>query len=413
MKSLFREQVQVNHARRLQGEVSLVQVTSFTWLTGLIAFIVFCGMFLLLTGSYTRKEVVIGVLQPQQGVIRVQTTQAGTVKELFVKEDEKVEAGQPLLQLDMSRYSGEKTEYTDAMRRELLAILFNLEQQKNQEHEKNQIKTKELTQHITSSQKQYEQLIAQQLTFKDRVELNRHLVEQLLKLSGTGFISSLELSRQQDTLLSLLQQEQVLESQQLKTAEQLTQYQSMLKQLPLEHNATLTKLDNQISEFRNQLTRLQHEQSSIVRSPIAGTVSGILPNLGQHMVSGDIALSLVPMGAELEVVVYVPSRAIAFIEQGQDVKLRFHAFPYQRFGVHQGKVKEVSNTVLFPKEVTEVSLQEPSYRVRVQLSSQHIKAYDRELALRAGMTLDADVITERRSLLRWLFDPIYSIKGQF
>ena len=73
---------------------------------------------------------------------------------------------------------------------------------------------------------------------------------------------------------------------------------------------------------------------------------------------------------------------------------------------------EVSHTVLLPEEVTEMTLEEPSYRVRVRLSSQQIYAYNRELPLRAGMTLDADVITEQRSLLQWLFDPIYSIKGQ-
>ena len=130
------------------------------------------------------------------------------------------------------------------------------------------------------------------------------------------------------------------------------------------------------------------------------------------MNAGSIVLSLLPGGAELEAIVYVPTRGIAFIEPGQDVRLRFHAFPYERFGVHKGKVYEVSHTVLLPEEVTDVTLQEPSYRVRVRLSSQQIQAYNRELPLRAGMTLDGDVITERRSLVQWLFDPIYSIKGQ-
>jgi membrane fusion protein len=194
--------------------------------------------------------------------------------------------------------------------------------------------------------------------------------------------------------------------------EQLKQQQSLQKQLPLELQSTQAQLDNQISELRNQLTRLQHEQSSIIRAPKAGTISGILPRSGHFVNAGSIVLSLLPEGAELEAIVYVPTRAIAFIEPGQDVRLRFHAFPYERFGVHQGKAHEVSHTVLLPEEVVDVTLQEPSYRVRVRLSSQQIQAYNRELPLRAGMTLDGDVITERRSLVQWLFDPIYSIKGQ-
>ncbi len=412
MKSLFREQVLAQQTSRMQGEVSLVQVPAFVWLTGLIAFIVICALIFLLAASYSRKAVVFGVLQPEHGVIRVQTSQSGTVQQLLVQEGEQVTAGQPLLQLTMQHYASEQAELNASLQQELETMLANLQQRQQQEIEKNTIRQQELRESEANIQQQLAHVSQQQSTFAQRLELNQHLVTQLSQLSGTGFISNLELSRQRDTLLSLQQQEQVLQGQQLALQEQLKQQQSTLLQLPLEQQATLAQLNNQISELRNQLTRLQHEQSSIVRAPKAGTVSGILPGAGHFMNAGSTVLSLIPQGTELEAVVYVPTSAIAFVEQGQDVRLRFHAFPYERFGVQQGKVHEVSHTVLLPTEVSDITLQEPSYRVRVKLSSQQIEAYSRVLPLRAGMTVDGDVITERRSLLRWLFDPIYSIKGQ-
>lgn len=412
MKSLFREQVLALQTSRMQGEISLVQVPVFTWLTGLIVFVVICSVIFLLSGNYARKTVVFGVLQPEQGVIRVQTSQAGTVQKLLVQEGDRVEAGQPLIELTMQHFSAEQTELNASLQGELTAILANLQRQQQQEIARQRIRQQEVIERIASAQQQLNQVLRQQVTFQERLELNQHLVKQVSQLSGTGFISNLELSRQQDTLLSLQQQEQVLQGQRLMLEEQLKQQQSLQKQLPLEHKATLAQLDNQISELRNQLTRLQHELSSIIRAPTNGVVSGILPRSGQYINAGSMVLSLLPEGAELEAIVYVPTSAIAFIEPGQDVRLRFHAFPYERFGVHEGRVHEVSHTVLLPEEVVDITLQEPSYRVRVRLLSQQIKAYNRELPLRAGMTLDGDVITERRSLLQWLFDPIYSIKGQ-
>jgi membrane fusion protein len=412
MKTLFREQVLAQRSSRMQGEVSLVQVPAFAWLTSLLVFIVVCSVIFLLSGSYSRKAVVFGVLQPEQGVIRVQTSQSGTVKQLLVQEGDWVEAGQPLAELTMQHFSSEHTELNASLHQELAAIIANLQQQKQQEINRQLIRQQEVIERIRSTHQQLSQVMQQQTTFQQRLELNQHLVEQISQLSGTGFISNLELSRQKDTFLSLQQQEQVLQSQRLTLEEQLKQQQSLQKQLPLELQSTQAQLDNQISELRNQLTRLQHEQSSIIRAPKAGTISGILPRSGHFVNAGSIVLSLLPEGAELEAIVYVPTRAIAFIEPGQDVRLRFHAFPYERFGVHQGKAHEVSHTVLLPEEVVDVTLQEPSYRVRVRLSSQQIQAYNRELPLRAGMTLDGDVITERRSLVQWLFDPIYSIKGQ-
>ena len=53
----------------------------------------------------------------------------------------------------------------------------------------------------------------------------------------------------------------------------------------------------------------------------------------------------------------------------------------------------------------------PSYRIVVDLDAQSIKAYGRDMPLRSGMKLDADIIIEKRSLLRWLFDPIFSLRG--
>ena len=412
MKSLFREQVLNQQTSRMQGEVSLVQVPAFYWLTGLILFVVVCSFIFLLSGSYARKTVVFGVLHPEQGVIRIQTSQAGTVQKLLVKEGEKVKAGQPLIELTMQHFSSEQTELNASLKKELGAILSNLQRQKQQEIASQRIREQDIIERNVSAQLQLNQVLQQQATFQQRLELNQRLVKQVSQLSGTGFISNLELSRQQDTLLALQQQEQVLQGQRLTLEEQLKQQQSLQKQLPIDHQATVAQLDNQISELRNQLTRLQHEQSSMIRAPKAGTISGILPGPGYFINAGSIVLSLLPEGAELEAIVYVPTSAVAFIEPGQDVRLRFHAFPYERFGVQLGRVNEVSHTVLMPEEVADITLQEPSYRVRVQLSSQQIQAYNRELPLRAGMTLDGDVITERRSLLQWLFDPIYSIKGQ-
>jgi membrane fusion protein len=42
------------------------------------------------------------------------------------------------------------------------------------------------------------------------------------------------------------------------------------------------------------------------------------------------------------------------------------------------------------------------------LAQQQVNAYGKRHALRAGMTLDADVQLETRSLLEWIFAPVWS-----
>jgi membrane fusion protein len=56
--------------------------------------------------------------------------------------------------------------------------------------------------------------------------------------------------------------------------------------------------------------------------------------------------------------------------------------------------------------------QEPVYKVTAALESQHVEAYGKEIPLRPGMILSADVVLDRRSLFEWLLEPVYSLRGK-
>ena len=412
MNSLFRPEALAQQQRRLQGEVSLTRPPALVWLTWLIAMIALITLIFLLSGNYQRKQTAVGLLQPELGVVRLQATAAGVVSQVLVKEGETVVQGQPLLQLSSRLYAQGQPELNATLLQERQQMLDALMAQKQQNLQKHQLQLAETKQKISSLELQLIELNQQIITFGERLKLNQQQVEQLQTLNGTGYISEIELNRQRDLMLSMLQQDKVLNGQHLALSEQLSQQQNLLQQLPLQSQQELTQLEQQISEHKNQLARLQHEQSSLITAPVAGVVSAVLVKTGQQLEPGVTALSLLPADNQLEAVLYLPTRAIAFVEPGQQARIRYHAFPYQRFGVHQAEIIEVSSTVLLPNEVTDVTLTEPSYRLRLKLSAQQISAYNRELPLKAGMSLEADIVTEQRSLLQWLFDPIYSIQGR-
>ena len=106
----------------------------------------------------------------------------------------------------------------------------------------------------------------------------------------------------------------------------------------------------------------------------------------------------------------MPSRAAGFIRAGQEVRLKYQAFPHQRFGVGHGVVTDVSRTVLAPNEVEIPGLvvQEPVFRVRVRLARADVSAYGERIPLQPGMLLTADMVIDKRTLAEWLLDPIYA-----
>ena len=92
---------------------------------------------------------------------------------------------------------------------------------------------------------------------------------------------------------------------------------------------------------------------------------------------------------------------------GQAVRILYDAFPYQSFGTYRGQVVRVSQTILKGSDLSApVTLQEPAYKVTVALDRQDIDAYGQAIPLQADMLLRADIILDRRSLLRWLLDPL-------
>ncbi|MNV81460.1 Colicin V secretion protein CvaA [compost metagenome] len=125
-------------------------------------------------------------------------------------------------------------------------------------------------------------------------------------------------------------------------------------------------------------------------------------------------LSLLPGDGRLEAELLVPSSAIGFIEPGDRVRLRYQAFPYQKFGHQEGRVSQISRSALSAAELAGKGRQEGEalYRISVVLARQSVTAYGKPEPLKPGMVLEADVMGERRQLIEWIFEPLYSLKGK-
>ena len=101
------------------------------------------------------------------------------------------------------------------------------------------------------------------------------------------------------------------------------------------------------------------------------------------------------------------------VKKGQVSRLRFDAFPYQRFGFVESQIVRIDRALITPNEIQlPIALKEPVYRLRAKLSKQQMHAYGTTFELKSGMLLEADIMLEKRSLIEWILEPIYSLKGR-
>jgi membrane fusion protein len=412
MSDLFRKEALTHQGQKLDGEVTIATHMSFNVIIALVVMILMVGMTYLLLGEYHRKEVVSGYLRPTTGLSKVYPVVAGRIDEIFVKEGQLVEKGQLLARIRMDKHLSSGEEVSESIIRELLfqkeLVLKNLVTQEKL-FTVNQGKSASQLNNTTA---QLLQAKNQQGLLQERLVLSKSKLDDTLSLIKEGYVSEREYQEQQDRHLTMKQQIEDIQAQVLTQRERLSQLKYEAQQLPLQYEDQIGQLNSKLAGLNQQISQTDAQRSLDVRSNRTGKITNLLLKPGMMTQVNRPLMTILPEGATLEAVLFVPTRAYGFVRSGQKTRIRYQAFPYQRFGIYLGEITDISQSVILPNETAlPVVFQEPVYQVVVQLDEQGAQAYGTSVPLQSGMLLEADIMVDKRTLFEWLFEPIYSIKG--
>jgi membrane fusion protein len=415
--SLFRKEAVSHQSERLTGAITLAQPLSFKLTVAVLVTTAIAIVTFLFTAEYSRKETVRGFLMPNKGVIKSFATQGGTVERLLVKEGDNVVKGQPLVNLIIHQNSADGLSLSTKLLTQLTTQLNLLDD------EIKQYQTIQVKEHQNLENKEVA-LTAELLALKSQLALAEQklilLVSQqsdVEQLNMNGFISKFEKDNQQQALLEAKQEKQNIARLLLQQNNQLSQVAFDKANLPQQNTLRVNSLLRQKAEIENQLTQVKNNHSYTITASNAGTVTGIQvvegETLSQNKAQSKPLLHILPQGSELIAELLLPTRSAGFIKKGQTSRLRFDAFPYQRFGFIQSEITRIDRALIAPNEVQlPIILQEPVYRLRAKLNTQQMQAYGQAFELKSGMLFEADIMLEQRTLIEWLLEPIYSLKGR-
>ena len=414
MAGLFRREAMEWQTNRLHGEVLLLPRLSHSLILGVLLFWVVAAIIWLSSSSYSRKETVFGWLEPASGVVRIYTPRSGIIKQVLVIEGEKVSQDQPLMIVNGDRIleGGEHLESILLSEYESQRKLLSAQLERNK---RIYLQQKEnLEQRIASSKEDLALLNQQIQSHARRYTLLTEQGERYRKLRELGHISSAEMEATIARELELSSEQQGLERNRVNLNNHIQQLETELVLLPEEHANSTSQLQSRLSDLAQQIAQMHGQRAYVVKAPKAGVVSNLQAREGQQAQINIPAMSLVPESQVLTAQLLVPVRSAGFIAEGQPLNIRYDAFPYQKFGLYSGSIIEVSNTVLLPEELLNVPVaaREPVFRVSANLTQATVNAYGQDFQLKTGMTLSADVELAERSLLQWLLEPLYSLKGR-
>ena len=409
---LFRPELLQSGLPQWMGTITLSQPVSSWWLSALAFLFAAVVVTLLFIGTYTRHESVQGQLIPSEGVLPVTARAAGTVTATLIHEGQAVTRDQALVELSGEVNSVSKGQTQVSVVKELQAQLTELEALlKNQDRLADQQRAG-LSERIRLLNQQLTEIDGQLSTQRDVTAITELRLEKLKPGVRAGTFSQVELEKYQAEVLNGHAELNILARQRLDTEQQLKAAQDQLQQLPLTIEAQRNELRFRLSGINQSLAQNEAQRAILLRAPRDGIVTSIAIQNGQTIASGQRVLSILPEGALLQAELWLPSRAVGFIEAGNEVVLRYPAFPYQKFGQKTGRVLEVSRSATAAAELTTFlgrTISEPLYRVLVELDQQTVKAYGRAEPLKPGMTVDGDILLDRRHLIEWVLEPLYGI----
>lgn len=213
------------------------------------------------------------------------------------------------------------------------------------------------------------------------------------------------------------------QSQELTQAEaDLESSGEQLKKTRLDYEAAANELASAEDKIRLQLDSARSEADAAARirfenldkgnllqivAPVSGVVTDLTSTQPGDKVQANAPLGgIAPSNSHPIVKVEIAENDRAFLREGLPVKLKFNAFPYQRYGVMNGTLDYVS-----PATKPASQTRQPVYEARVSLERDYYKVAEKKYPLRYGMTATVEIVVRERRLIDLALDPFRQIGG--
>lgn len=415
MSPLFRAESQSERERAWLGRIVLIRPLSFAALSWCAVIIAAAIVALFVFGEYTRKARLAGVLAPTAGTARVVAQQAGRVEAVHIREGDQVRKDDILLLVG----DGRSRQHAGGIAHEMATHMDErdaaLKRQLEFLAEALRVEQAGLDARISGMRRELEAAERELASLQRRQVLAERALARARELGAIGFMSSAMVDREADSALDVAQR--IESSRRTRLA-----LEREIGALTHERRAAQSRAQAQMAGILSQRAAAAQERverdlqyRAAVAAPASGFIAALLVEPGHTVAPGTALAMIVPVAAPLEAHLYAPSRSIGFVRPGQEVSLRYLAYPHQKFGSQRAVVVAVSRSPMAASDLGFAppdGSREPLYRIKVALDRQAIPAYGRREPLQPGMQVEADVLLDRRRLIEWVFEPLLSLAGR-
>jgi HlyD family secretion protein len=403
------------------------------------------GLFglLLAWATFGKLDIIAGAegrLVPRNYSRVLQPAEAGIVREVLVRDGEDVRAGQVLMRMDATTASADMGTLKAESALKALSLRRIDAELRGQPllidaRDPPEVASQVLAQYRARRQSYLDALSQEQATLFRAQHDQAAARQQLAKLKATvplyqlsansyeklvkeGFVSELGAN---DKIREKIEKEQELKSQESNMESQAAAVEQSRQRFAQIKSGYESQLLNERVELQSQQQRTEGElRKQIYKSGLLelkatenGTVKDMATyNPGAVVQPGTVLLNLVPKNELLYAEVAIRNEDVGFVAPGQRVKVKLQAYPFQKYGMLAGTVDVVGadSSANDPQKATAMGQNPQSYKARVLLASQELRAPNGEvLKLAPGMVVQAEIHQGRRTVLEYLLSPVQKV----
>jgi len=169
----------------------------------------------------------------------------------------------------------------------------------------------------------------------------------------------------------------------------IAEIDGQLNKAIVENEKRMAEIDNEISQAK---LALKYQE---IMSPADGIVFDLQARTpGFVAQTSQMMLKVVPEDA-LIAEILITNKDIGFVKPGMTVDIRIDSFPYSEFGDIKGKLIWIGSDVLPPTETRPVY----SFPARIQLDQQSLSSHGRDILLKSGMSIQANIKVRQRRVI--------------
>ncbi len=382
-----------------------------------------------------------GRLVPKSQLRIVQPSEGGVMRELLVKEGERVRAGQVLARMDVRAADADAaTAQNEAALRRLQVRRIDAElagarlaarpedpphlyaQVEAQRDARVQAHEASLAEQRTVIARARRDMQAAQETQAKLAGTLPHLIEQqqaFEKLTREGFAGKLMLSQRTRERLEAEQDLRAQEHRVEGARATIEQGERRIAQIAASHRAQLqgerVEAETQLARLEQEIEKLAHRQRlAELRAPADGIVKDLATHTpGAVLAPGTVLMTLVPEGEALIAEVWLANQDAGFVAGGQSAKLKLATFPFQRYGMLDARVVRISaDSTERPGDAAKAGGGSYAYRAHLEPLAQELRLGEARHALLPGMQLTAEIKLGERTVLEYLLSPIQKVTAE-